>query len=151
MIKFISARTLQRLIKFWPPMLGAGIRIKEISDDYRHLVVSMKLRRYNRNYVGTHYGGSLFSMTDPFYMVMLLNILGPKYYVWDKTSKIDYVAPGKTEVFAKFQLSEDQIRDIVKRSSDGAPLYVDFKVDILDTNGDVVAKVDKTLYIRKKK
>ena len=151
MIKFISARTLQCLIKFWPPMLGAGIRIKEISDDYRHLVVSMKLRRYNRNYVGTHYGGSLFSMTDPFYMVMLLNILGPKYYVWDKTSKIDYVAPGKTEVFAKFQLSEDQIRDIVKRSSDGAPLYVDFKVDILDTNGDVVAKVDKTLYIRKKK
>jgi len=132
-------------------MLGAGIRIKEISDDYRHLVVSMKLRRYNRNYVGTHYGGSLFSMTDPFYMLMLLNILGPKYYVWDKTSKIDYVAPGKTEVFAKFQLSEDQIRDIVKRSSDGAPLYVDFKVDILDTNGDVVAKVDKTLYIRKKK
>ena len=132
-------------------MLGAGIRIKEISDDYRHLVVSMKLRRYNRNYVGTHYGGSLFSMTDPFYMVMLLNILGPKYYVWDKTSKIDYVAPGKTEVFAKFQLSEDQIRDIVKRSSDVAPLYVDFKVDILDTNGDVVAKVDKTLYIRKKK
>ena len=151
MIKFISARTLQCLIKFWPPMLGAGIRIKEISDDYRHLVVSMKLRRYNRNYVGTHYGGSLFSMTDPFYMLMLLNILGPKYYVWDKTSTIDYVAPGKTEVFAKFQLSEDQIRDIVKRSSDGAPLYVDFKVDILDTNGDVVAKVDKTLYIRKKK
>jgi len=150
-MKFISARTLQRWIKFWPPMLGAGIRIKEISDDYRHLVVSMKLRRYNRNYVGTHYGGSLFSMTDPFYMLMLLNILGPKYYVWDKTSKIDYVAPGKTEVFAKFQLSEDQIRDIVKRSSDGAPLYVDFKVDILDTNGDVVAKVDKTLYIRKKK
>jgi len=151
MMKFISARTLQRWIKFWPPMLGAGIRIKEISDDYRHLVVSMKLRRYNRNYVGTHYGGSLFSMTDPFYMLMLLNILGPKYYVWDKTSKIDYVAPGKTEVFAKFQLSEDQIKDIVKRSSDGAPLYVDFKVDILDTNGDVVAKVDKTLYIRKKK
>jgi len=150
-MKFISARTLQRWIKFWPPMLGAGIRIKELSDDYRHLVVSMKLRRYNRNYVGTHYGGSLFSMTDPFYMLMLLNILGPKYYVWDKTSKIDYVAPGKTEVFAKFQLSEDQIRDIVKRSSDGAPLYVDFKVDILDTNGDVVAKVDKTLYIRKKK
>jgi len=110
MMKFIPARTLQRWIKFWPPMLGAGIRIKEISDDYRHLVVSMKLRRYNRNYVGTHYGGSLFSMTDPFYMLMLLNILGPKYYVWDKTSKIDYVAPGKTEVFAKFQLSEDQIQ-----------------------------------------
>ena len=132
-------------------MLGAGIRIKEISNDYRYLVASMKLRRYNQNYVGTQYGGSLFSMTDPFYMLMLLNILGTKYIVWDKAGRIEYVAPGKTEVTATFQLSEEQITDIVKRTSDGAPHYVDFKVDIVDTNGDIVAKVDRTLYIRKKK
>ena len=131
-------------------MMGAGIRIKEISDDYRHLVVSMKLRRYNRNYVGTHYGGSLFSMTDPFYMLMLINILGPKYYVWDKAGKIEYVAPGRTEVLAKFNLSEDQIQDIIKRCSDGSPQYVDFAVNVVDTHGDVIAKVEKTVYVRKK-
>ena len=90
-------------------MLGAGIRIKEISNDYRYLVASMKLRRYNQNYVGSQYGGSLFSMTDPFYMLMLLNILGTKYIVWDKAGRIEYVAPGKTEVTATFQLSEEQI------------------------------------------
>ena len=90
-------------------------------------------------------------MTDPFYMLMLLNILGTKYIVWDKAGRIKYVAPGRTEVTATFQLSEEQITDIVKRTSDGTPHYVDFKVDIVDTNGDVVAKVDRTLYIRKKK
>ena len=69
-----------RILKFgmnlWPPFLGAGIRVKQIAPDYKEVVVSMKLRWYNRNYVGTHFGGSLAAMTDPFYMLMLINTLG---------------------------------------------------------------------------
>ena len=38
--------------------------------------VEMKLRWWNANYVGTHFGGSLFAMTDAFYMLMVMAKLG---------------------------------------------------------------------------
>jgi hypothetical protein len=55
--------------------------------------VEMKLRRRNANYVDTHYGGSLYSMTDPFYMGMLIESVGPDYIVWDKGASIGWLPP----------------------------------------------------------
>jgi uncharacterized protein DUF4442 len=70
------SRKLRRGINFYPPYLGAGVRVACIADDFRHIEVEMPLRFYNRNYFGTHFGGSLYSMCDPFYVLMLANILG---------------------------------------------------------------------------
>src|SRR6185503_9618316 len=78
-----TARQLRNGMKWWPPFLGAGIRVKRFSDDFREVVVELKLGRLNRNAVGTHFGGSLYAMTDPFYMIMLLHNLGGDYLVWD--------------------------------------------------------------------
>ena len=81
----IVMRNIRRMINWWPPFLGAGIRVTRWDVDWRAVDVEMKLRRWNQNYVGTHYGGSLYSMTDPFYMVMLIGNLGREYVVWDKS------------------------------------------------------------------
>ncbi len=91
----MKANHLRRLLNVYPPFLGAGIYIKRIAMDYREVDVEMKLRWYNRNYVSTHFGGSLYAMTDPFYMLMLINILGEGYAVWDKAAHIDFVSPGR--------------------------------------------------------
>lgn len=143
-----------RLFKFWinlyPPFLGAGIKVKYIAPDYREIVVSMKLRWYNRNYVGTHFGGSLAAMTDPFYMLMLIHTLGSEYIVWDKTSTIDFIAPGRGTVTARFFLKDDQIEEIKHKTADGAPYYPEFSVDIVNELGEVIATVAKKLYVRKK-
>jgi hypothetical protein len=112
--------------------LGAGIRVKKISEDYRELHVQMKLRWYNRNYVKTHFGGSLFSMTDPFLMTMLINILGKDYIVWDKSSCIDFVKPGMGTLTAKFIISENQIENIIKNTIDGKKYYPEFQVNVTD-------------------
>ena len=106
----------------------------------------------NRNIVGTHFGGSLYAMSDPFYMVMLLNILGSEYIVWDKSAQIKFVKPGKTKVFAKFRLSLEEIEKIkieIEKSEKGTYL-LEKKVEVLDTNQQVVAVVDKVIYIKKK-
>ena len=137
-------------INLWPPFLGAGIRVKHIAPDYREVVVSMKLRWYNRNYVGTHFGGSLAAMTDPFYMLMLIHILGSEYTVWDKTSTIDYIAPGRGTVTARFTLKDDQIAEIKNKTASGDPYYPQFSVDIVNELGEVIATVEKKLYVRKK-
>ncbi len=64
------------LMNVWPPFVGAGIRVRHIAPDFRSVTVDMRLRWSNRNYVGTHFGGSLYAMADPFLMVMLLHNSG---------------------------------------------------------------------------
>ena len=147
----LSGDGLRRVARFWGPFLGAGIRVKHIRDDFREILVSMKLSWYNKNYVGSHYGGSLYSMADPFYMLMLLRNLGQDYKVWDVSGSIEYVKPGRGEVFAKFELDEECIKDVVERASGGEAHYEEFAADIVDTSGEVVARVKKVVYVRKKK
>lgn len=93
----------------------------------------------------------MFSMTDPFYMLMLINILGSDYKVWDKSACIEFLKPGKTELRAEFKVTDELVEDIIKRTSDGSPLFLKFDVDVIDNEGEVVAKVDKTVYVRRKK
>jgi hypothetical protein len=135
---------------WWPPFLGAGIRVKELSDDFREAVVELKFGRLNRNYVGTHFGGSLYSMTDPFYAIMLMHNLGGEYLVWDKSGSIEYVAPGRGSVTAHFSLAEERIAEIKAQAAAGEKVLPEFIVDIKDARGGMVARVRKTLYVRLK-
>ncbi len=139
------------LSRFWPPFLGANIRVTKLTPDYREMETRMKLTRLNRNWVGTHYGGSIFSMTDPFYMFMLINLLGSDYMVWDKSASIEFKKPGKTEMIANFSVSDEKLEQIIENTKDGSPYFTEFCVEVLDTDNEVVASVDKTIYVRKKK
>ena len=141
---------LKLLLNIYPPYLGAGIRVQHISEDYREVIVSMKLRWYNRNYVGTHFGGSLVSMTDPFFMLMLMNILGKEYVVWDQAARIKFIRPGRGRVVARFHLSQKQIDEIHIQTQSGAVFRPEYEVEIVDEEGQVVAQVVKQEYIRKK-
>jgi acyl-coenzyme A thioesterase PaaI-like protein len=146
----MKLRILKLGMNLWPPFLGAGIKVRHIRADYREVVVSMKLRWYNRNYVGTHFGGSLAAMTDPFYMLMLIHILGNEYTVWDKSSTIDFIAPGRGTVTARFRLNDDQIAEIKNETASGNAYFPELSVDIVNGSDDVVARVRKKLYVRKK-
>ena len=146
----MNARWLRRGMRWWPPFLGAGIRVKSFADDFRDVVVELKLGRLNRNYVGTHFGGSLYAMCDAFYMIMLMHNLGGDYLVWDKEGRIEYVAPGRGTVSAHFTLSETRLAEIRTQASRGDRLLPEFEVDVTDEAGAVVAKVYKTLYVRLK-
>ena len=138
-----------RAINIWPPLLGAGILTKW-SPDHKSVDVEMRLRFWNRNYVGTHYGGSLYSMTDPFYMLMLMDKLGPDYIVWDKAASIRFRKPGRGRVRAEFRLSDEQIDDIRNKLATLEKYEPTFVVQVKDEAGDVVAEVEKVLHVRRK-
>jgi hypothetical protein len=110
----------------------------------------MKMRWYNRNYVKTHFGGSLYAMTDPFFMVMLIHILGKEFVVWDKSAHIDFIKADQGTVTATFLIKEEQIEKIIDNTSGGQKYFPEFSVDIENEVGEKVARVVKTLYIRKK-
>lgn len=145
-----KARLLRWAMNIYPPYLGAGIRVRHIGADFRQVRVKMGLGWYNRNYVGTQFGGSLYAMTDPFYMLMLMQNLGGEYIVWDKAANIDFVAPGKGPVFADFSIDQALIDEIQQRTASGEKYLPELQVDVLDGEGRLVAKVHKTLYVRLK-
>jgi len=130
--------------------LGAGIRVKRLKSDWTEIDVEMKLRWWNRNYVGTHYGGSLYSMADPFLMLMLIENLGKDYIVWDKSASIRFKKPGRGTVSASFRLSEPQIREIKEALNNQNKIERAFTVEVKDESGVVIAEVEKLLHFRRK-
>ncbi|WP_238335778.1 DUF4442 domain-containing protein [Serinicoccus kebangsaanensis] len=91
-----SARALRHGMNAWPPFLFSGIRIQEMTPDFRRVRVRLAHTPLTSNYVGTLFGGSLMAMTDPFWMIMVMRNLGPDYVVWDKAAQIEFVSPGRS-------------------------------------------------------
>ncbi|HEU0152818.1 MAG TPA: DUF4442 domain-containing protein [Arenimonas sp.] len=147
----MKASSLRRYMNFWPPFLFAGIHITRLDDDFRHARVELRQRWYNRNYVGTHFGGSLFAMTDPFWMIMVLRRLGRDYLVWDQAADIRFTKPGRGTVSVEFDLDESVLDEIRAAASGGEKVLRWFEMDVRDASGDVVAKVRKQVYVRRKR
>lgn len=147
----MNASRFRRYINFWPPFLFSGIHVVEVADDFRHVRVELRQRWYNRNYVGSHFGGSLFAMTDPFWMIMLLRNLGSGYLVWDQAAEIVFVKPGRGTVHCDFRLDGHALADIHAGTADGGKYLHWFAMDVIDAGGDVVARVRKQVYARRKR
>ena len=150
-MRTVSARTLRHVLNLWPPFLFAGIHVAAIGDDFRSARVELRMRPWNRNYVGTHFGGSLFAMTDPFWMLMVLHALGDGYIVWDKAATIDFEKPGRGPVYAEFALDDAMLEELRAAAAGGDKVLRWFDAPVRDAAGDVVAMVRKQLYVRRKR
>lgn len=146
----IGPNGFRHFLNLWPPFLGAGIKVTKIGKDFNDITVTMKLRKWNKNYVGTHYGGSIFSMTDPFFAMIVIKNLGKDYIVWDKESAIKFKKPGKGVISATFNISAEKLKELKELADKNPKVEPTFIVEIKDEKGDVVAEVSKTLYIRRK-
>jgi acyl-coenzyme A thioesterase PaaI-like protein len=115
----MNANLLRHGMNIWPPFWGAGIKVQQISADYRSAKVCLKYSLLSRNIVGVHFGGSLFAMTDPFFMLMVSQNLGKGYIVWDKAANIEFITPGKTDVHADFSITQAEIDSIIQQTESG--------------------------------
>jgi hypothetical protein len=144
------AASLRRLINFWPPFLINSIRVLELADDWSCAYVRLRLRFWNRNYVGTQFGGNLFAMADPWWMLMAMHRLGREYHVWDRAGEIEFVAPGKGDVFGRFTLDHAAVNELRVAAADGSKVLRWFEADLKLADGTVVARIRKQLYVRLK-
>jgi hypothetical protein len=146
-----TPRRLRFVLNLYPPYLGAGIKVTHIGADWREVHVAMKLRWYNRNMVGTHFGGSLYAMAEPHPMLMLLQLLGKDYVVWDKSSGIEFVAPGRGTVRSVIKITDQELQAIRANTADGNSYLPEFNLQIVDEEDQIVARLNKTVYVRKKR
>ncbi len=138
------------LLNHYAPYKGAGISIDKIDLANYHICVKMPLTRKNQNIVGVHFGGSLYSMVDPFYMLILMHHLGSRYIVWDKAANIQFLSPGRGTVYADIQLDPNEINHIKNLADNHVPVLRNYSLNIFDEAGLRIAEVQKTLYIRRK-
>ena len=94
------------------PYSGAGIKISDGPIPGKSITSMMELVASNTNYVGSHFGGSLYSMCDPFFMLLVIRTLGDDYIVWDKSATIDFLKPGHGKVSAVFHIEDETIEEI---------------------------------------
>jgi hypothetical protein len=146
----IPAGLFRQGINLWPPFIGAGIRVTRVAADFREIDVRLNLGVLNRNYFGTQFGGSIYAMTDPFFALMMLRNLGPHYVVWDKAGYIHYRKPARGDVFARFRLTPAAIARAKAATANGDKHEPTFSVSVVDAEGEAVAEVGKTLYIRQR-
>jgi acyl-coenzyme A thioesterase PaaI-like protein len=147
----MKASTLRHILNLWPPFLFSGIHVAEFAADWRRARVELRMRPWNRNYVGTHFGGSLFAMTDPFWMIMVKEHLGHDYLVWDSAAEIEFVKPGRGTVAAEFRLEPVVLDELRGATANGDKALRWFGVDVTDAQGEVVARVRKQVYVRRKR
>ncbi len=135
----------------WGPFLSSGIHVTRIAPDLRSVEVRLSARPWNRNYVGTHFGGSLFAMADPWFMVMLTELLGPAYVVWDKSSAIRFRKPGRGTVRAVFEMPAERVEEIRREADASGRTEPVFAARITDAAGDTVAEIEKVLSVRRRR
>lgn len=139
-----------KMINWYPPYIGAGIKLKKVNQDKTRMEVELRKTWFNKNLFGTHFGGSLYAMCDPFYVFIVHNYLGKGYVVWDKSAEIKFIKPGTGKVSAIFEISQDKLLELKATVDNKRKHTVFFETVIINENQEVVAKVRKEIYMRKK-
>ncbi|MFT5821135.1 MAG: acyl-coenzyme A thioesterase PaaI-like protein [Crocinitomix sp.] len=133
------------------PMYRRSVgRIKFVSRDLLIVRIEIPLNYKNVNYAGSMFGGSMFSATDPIYMIQLIQILGDDYVVWDKSAFIDYKKPARSRVHVTFEFTADEIAHIKAEVTENGRLDLVKNNDILSAKGEIFAKLEKTIFIATK-
>jgi acyl-coenzyme A thioesterase PaaI-like protein len=146
----VRTRLFRWMMNVYPAYAGSGGRVTFIAADWREVRVELALGWRTRNYVGTLFGGSLYACVDPFYMLMLIKNLGPRYVVWDKAATIRFKRPGRGKLHAVMRVGEGELDAIRGALSTHAAIERHYRIELSDAAGVVHALVEKTVHIRRR-
>lgn len=144
-----SADALREKINSYPPYVGAGIEVTHVAEDASEIRVEMPLTERNVNVVGSHFGGSLYAMVDPHLMLLLRHWLGSEYIVWDKAAHIEFVRPARGTVRATVRVTDAEVEAIREATAAGEKHLPQWQLEVENAEGEIVATVLKTLYVRR--
>ncbi len=136
------------LVGLYPPLLGAGVRVAHIAEDWTDGSIAMRVYPWTSNLHGAAFGGALFSATDVLYGMMLSAQLGRDYEVWTKAASIDFHRPGRGTLRLRVQLSPEEADRIRGQAARDGAAEVIHQVEIVDGSAAVVASAQHTMRVR---
>lgn len=146
----LQTRLTRWKFNWFPAYRGTGGRVTYIASDWREVRISLPLSWRTRNYVGTIYGGSMYGAVDPIYMVMLIQILGRDYLVWDKAASIRFRRPGRSTLHATFTVPIGETDEIRRRLEAESKVDREYEIELRDDTGEVHALINKTIHISRR-
>jgi acyl-coenzyme A thioesterase PaaI-like protein len=147
-----SGRTwrFRTFMNWYPMFFGTGGKILFWSGDWREVHLRLRRNIWTYNYVGTIFGGSLFSAADPFYMLMLYHVLGRDFVVWDKAASIRFRRPGRSTLYARYELTNELTDGIRADVAINGQTERVLAIDWVDAEGVVHAQIERTVYVADK-
>lgn len=147
---FSDAQIFKHGFNLSPMYRRSTARVSEISEDLHYVKVSIPINYKNKNYVGSVFGGSLFSATDPIFMIQLVNILGNDYVVWDKSASIKFKRPVREKVFSEFIFSKEEIEQIKQDVEAKGEIDIEKIIQIKNSQDTIFCEVSKVIYVASK-
>jgi acyl-coenzyme A thioesterase PaaI-like protein len=140
----------RRAFNIWPCIWCTGSTIKFLSGDFKELHVQLKLNIRTRNRVGTVYGGSIYSSIDPYFMLLMMDILGRDYVVWDKGASVKFIRPITGKVKCRFLIPDELVEKVKSEIAANGQYVFEMPLQYEDGEGKVYATFTKTIYTASK-
>ncbi|MBI1221101.1 MAG: DUF4442 domain-containing protein [Bacteroidetes bacterium] len=149
----ISERQLTWLMRFYPPMLFQRIWVQKIHPGFRQIDVKINRSLFTNNLGNSIFGGTLFSAIDPFYALLLGQIMEKKgipVVVWLKSARIDYLKPARTDMHFSLEISEELIEEAIHHLKKEGKFVKELPAVLYDKNGAQCATATNEIYLKNK-
>jgi len=147
----LSERALKWAMRFYPSLFFQRIWVIKFEKGFRGVEVKINKSILNRNYNKSIFGGTIFSAADPFYPVLLYQLLtlkGYKVIAWSKASQIHFLKPAMTDLFFKINIDDKVILKCEQALKTAGRYIKVFVIDIYDKNGQLCVSVSNEIYVR---
>lgn len=136
---------------FYPPMFFQRIWVKKVHPGFKGIDVKINRSLFTSNLGNSIFGGTIFSATDPFYALLFGQIMqhkGFKITVWLKSAQIQYIKPGRTDLFYTITISDEMIADAERALQTEGKFIKMYPIEIFDRHGELCATALNEVYIR---
>jgi acyl-coenzyme A thioesterase PaaI-like protein len=147
----VSANVLKWALRFYPPLLFQRIWVIGFEKDFSGVKVKVNKSLINNNYNNSIFGGTIFAAADPFYPLLFHQLLTKKGYkirVWMKAAEIQYVKPGRKDLFFSIKLSDGDIKKTEETLNKGEKYIKFHHITMYDRDGELCVEVKCEIYIR---
>ncbi len=134
----------------YPSYRATGGRVVHVSRDLRTIRVRLRRSWRTVNPAGALFGGALYAAADPMFAMLLALQLGDDVVVWDKAGQIRYRRPGRSDLYADFHLTDEDLAAVRVALGEHGETERSFRVVLRDRNGEPHVELEKTVYIATK-
>jgi len=147
----ISENVLKWAMRLYPPLFFQRIWVQKFGEGFTSVEVKLSKSFLNKNYNNSIFGGTIFAAADPFYALLFDQVLqrrGFKVRVWLKSAQIQYLKPGRTNLYFKIQLTEEDIKEAEHILNTVGKYVKSFPVEMYDKDGQHCVSLINEVYVR---
>jgi acyl-coenzyme A thioesterase PaaI-like protein len=150
-IMVVSENTLKWAMRLYPPLFFQRIWVKKFEKGFSGVEVKILKSLFNSNYNKSIFGGTIFSAADPFYALLfdqLMQRKGYKVRVWLKSAQINYLKPGRSNLYFSIRLTDEEINEACHALNTVGKHVKSYPVEMFNETGELCVVLMNEVYIR---